>query len=375
MKIAFVLDDTLDSTDGVQQYVLLVGSWLREQGHEVHYLAGQTKRTDVPNVRSLTKNVRVRFNKNRLSIPLPARVDALRQLLHDEAFDVIHVQMPYSPFLSARIITNVPDDTVVVGTFHIAPHSRTVSASTRGLGVVLKSSLKRIDEVVSVSLVAQQFAKRTFKIDSTVIPNAIDVSAWKPTTKTKSERRQIVFLGRLVERKGCIYFLKACRELYDEGLLTGVDIVIAGDGPDRKKLEHFVRDSSLRSHVTFRGFVSEAEKKQLLQTAYLGVFPATGGESFGIVLLEAMAAGTVAVAGNNPGYLSVIGGIEEVVVVPDDTKQFTDQLRRLLLDDERYRAAKRQQSALVKQYDINTVGSDILKLYKRAQQHRSSHGK
>src|ERR1700712_493953 len=97
MKVGFVIDDTLDKPDGVQQYVLTVGRWLAQNGHQVHYLCGETKRGDIPNVHSLTKNAHVRFNGNQLSVPKPANAAKIRQLLDTQQFDVLHIQMPYSP--------------------------------------------------------------------------------------------------------------------------------------------------------------------------------------------------------------------------------------------------------------------------------------
>src|SRR3990167_6303303 len=91
LKIGLVVDDTLDKPDGVQQYVLLVGAWLSAQGHEVHYLVGQSSRTDLPNVHSLAKNVPVTFNKNKLTVPLPANKRRIQQLLEQEKFYILHV--------------------------------------------------------------------------------------------------------------------------------------------------------------------------------------------------------------------------------------------------------------------------------------------
>lgn len=99
VKIGFVLDDTLDSTDGVQQYVRCVGEWMRQRGHQVYYLASATSRTDLENIYSLSKNIKVRFNANQLSIPLPAGYSKLRRLVEQLELDILHVQVPYSPFL------------------------------------------------------------------------------------------------------------------------------------------------------------------------------------------------------------------------------------------------------------------------------------
>ena len=104
LKIGFVLDDSLDVPDGVQQYVLTVGAWMKGQGHDVHYLVGQTDRNDIPNVHSMSKNIKVRFNKNRMTMPLPTSVKAIAAILQREQFDILHVQMPYSPFMAGRLI-------------------------------------------------------------------------------------------------------------------------------------------------------------------------------------------------------------------------------------------------------------------------------
>src|SRR3989344_1271873 len=99
MKIGFVLDDGFDRLDGVQQYMLTYGQWLTKEGHEVHYLVGETTHSIIPNLHSLSRNLKVRFNKNRSSIPLKIYKNAIKKLLSEEKFDVLHIQMPYSPML------------------------------------------------------------------------------------------------------------------------------------------------------------------------------------------------------------------------------------------------------------------------------------
>src|ERR1700760_451276 len=108
MKIGLVLDDTLDTPDGVQQYVIQVGTWLTAQGHEVHYLVGATERTDIPHIHSLSRNLKVKFNGNRMSMPLPTSKRTLKRFLHEQQFDVLHVQVPYSPFMAGRLLLSAP---------------------------------------------------------------------------------------------------------------------------------------------------------------------------------------------------------------------------------------------------------------------------
>jgi phosphatidylinositol alpha-mannosyltransferase len=365
MKIAFVLDDTLDSTDGVQQYVLLVSSWLRAKGHDVHYITGHTTRTDISNIHSMTKNIRVRFNRNRLSVPLPVRAKEVSSLLAKQRYDVLHVQMPFSPVLAGKVISRADPHTAVVATYHIAPHGKLVIAANKALGIVQSRTVARLDALVSVSPVAQAFAKRTTGRSSTVIPNAIDTKLWKPTAKPKRVT-DIAFLGRLVSRKGCVFLLQALSELKDAGKLTSQRIIIAGDGPERKQLEDYVSDEGLADNVKFVGYLSEEQKRHLLQTTKLAVYPATGGESFGIVLLEAMAAGSVVLAGDNPGYSSVIGVADGSLIHPQDTKNFARRLGVLLTNDNELKELGKRQQNLINQYDINTVGDAILSIYRDA---------
>jgi phosphatidylinositol alpha-mannosyltransferase len=369
MKIAFVLDDTLDSSDGVQQYVLLISDWMRRNGHEIHYITGQTTRTDISNIYSMSKNMRVRFNRNRLSVPLPARSSAIKQLLSTHEFDVLHVQMPFSPLMAGKVIKYASSKTAIVATYHIAPHSKLVAAANKMLGTAQLKTIARIDALISVSSVAQDFAKKTTKKSSIVIPNSIDTKLWRSKSH-KTRVNDIVFLGRLVSRKGCIYLLRALADLKARDKLGDAKVVIAGDGPERKQLEGFVKANGLSKHTAFVGYISEDQKRDLLQTAKLAVYPATGGESFGIVLLEAMAAGAVVLAGDNPGYTSVIGQAAGSLVAPQNTRRFADQLSELLSNDQKRKQLGKDQQQLLDQYDIDNVGSAILAVYKEANHKR-----
>lgn len=374
LKIAFVLDDSLDKPDGVQQYVLTLGEWLRQNGHDVHYLVGETARTDIPNVHSLSRNVGVRFNQNRMSIPLPASRRAIRNLLEQEKFDVVHVQMPYSPQLAGRVVSSAPGKTAVAGTFHIAPHSKLVHVGNRLLRQVVGGSLGRFDEIVSVSPVAQDFAYKTFGVESSVIPNTIRLEPFyraKPFTKY-AHTKTIVFLGRLVERKGCMQLLQAIAELRRQKP-GDFKVLICGIGPLESTLKAYVRQHKLTEIVEFVGFVTEADKPRYLASADLAVFPSTGGESFGIVLLEAMAAARgVVLAGNNPGYSSVLGDHPEVMFDPYNTPQLAKKLQMYLTDDAARARARSWQQQFVRQFDVPNVAAHILAMYDQALRKRRS---
>jgi phosphatidylinositol alpha-mannosyltransferase len=365
MKIGFVFDDSLDKPDGVQQYILALGGWFRAQGHEVHFLVGETKRTDLENLHSLSRNMHVRFNGNRMSIPLPADKHAIRQLLQQEQFDVLHVQMPYSPFLAAKIIKAAPSKTAVVGTFHIMPQSGVVRLATYGLGMWLRSTLKRFDSVFAVSDAARDFAGKVFKLkEVSVLPNVVDVRRFADAeTFAQYDDRMptIMFLGRLVPRKGCMTLLEAAKILADREI--NFRVVVCGKGELLPELRAYVNVNNLDKYVEFTGFVEETDKPRFVKSADVMVFPSTGGESFGIVLIEAMAAAKpVVLAGDNDGYRSVLQRSEQLFR-PGDAAELADKLVLFLQDKGTREQAVAWQTGHVQQFDVQAVGAQLLSTY------------
>lgn len=367
MKIGFVLDDSLDGNDGVQQYVLTLGQWLAKQGHSVHYLVGATSRTDVANIHPLSHNVKVRFNGNRLSIPLPASRNAIKLLLQQEQFDVLHIQMPYSPFLAGRIIMAAPAATRLVGTFHIFPQSGVVRLASRLLAVYEWRSLRRFQTVVAVSSAAQAFAAHTFGLQTTVVPNVVDTgrfAAGRPRPDIAHDGPVIVSLGRLVPRKGCRVLLEAFVKLRENPKFHTARLVICGKGPLEAELKQFTVQHSLDGAVTFTGFVTEADKPDYLASADLAVFPSSGGESFGIVLVEAMAANRPVVLGAaNEGYRTVLQAGPDMLFAPNDPAALTALMTHYLEDATAQAAALAWQRTTVGQYDVATVGRHLLQCY------------
>ena len=326
-----MLDDSIDRPDGVQQIVRSLESYLTRVRHEVHIICSVSESTD-PHVHSLARNAAVTFNGNALKTPLPASRSAIRELLEREMFDVIHVQTPHSPFFAGRVVEEARKlqarSVRIVGSFVILPDSKLSALATRGLGLLLRRNLRKFDAFSSLSEPAALFARESLGIESVVIPAGVDIAAFQAAVHTPRPVRAagdtlvVAFLGRLVERKGVLELLEALALLPGE-ILDRLDVRIGGRGPLLEDAENAVAQHGLRDVVSFEGFVSEADKPQFMADADIAVFPALGGESFGIVLIEAMAAGSgVVLAGANPGYLSVIGPRPEVSVDARDTEAF-----------------------------------------------------
>lgn len=364
MKIGLVLDDGLDRPDGVQQYVLTLGAWLKRQGHTVHYLVGQTKRQDIMHVHSLSKNLKVRFNKNRLSIPVQADKRAIRSLLDSEKYDVLHVQMPFSPLLSSKIIRAAPPSTAVVGTYHIVPYSYKERMGNKLLARLTRKTIRRFDSVMSVSDAAARTALKSGGLTTKVVPNMVDSSLFSRGKRNAHEGIEIVFLGRLVSRKGCQELLRAVALLNTKQKLIGVHITIVGSGPQAKSLKAYVKSHKL-SMVDFTGQATEAEKADYFATADIVVLPSLGGESFGIVILEAIAAGqAVVLGGDNEGYRTVLD--DRMLVRVTDEVAFADKLEQLISDKALRAQLHKWQQKRLHDFDVSVVGAEIVKEYQAA---------
>lgn len=371
MKIGFVFDDTLDNPDGIQQYMASLAAYYTSEGHEVHYLVGQTSRTDIPNVHSMSRNIKVTFNGNRLSIPLWAPLRRVRELLKAEQFDVLHVQIPYHPLMAGRIIKAAPTETTVFGTFHVAPYSKLATTGSWLLGKWSRwsGSLARFNAVVSVSPSAAQLASQTFDLKTEVVPNVFDYPRFHnatPLPQYDDDIRTIVFLGRLVKRKGCLTLLQAAYRLVTDGRkYPAFRVVICGGGPLEPSLRDYVARHKLEDVVEFVGRVSEEDKPRYLASANIATFPSSSGESFGIVLLEAMASGKAAVlGGDNPGYRSVLGPRPEVLFTAKDAHILAEKLSERLTNESLRAADAKWGMIECEQYDAATVGAKLLALYR-----------
>jgi phosphatidylinositol alpha-mannosyltransferase len=399
LTIGLVLDDGLDAPDGVQQYVLTVARELEARGHEVHLVASTTSRTDLERLHVLGRNLRVRFNGNVLSSPLPARTGDLRTLLDEVRFDVLHVQLPHSPFLAGRLVRRVPKDVAVVGTFHILPESPLVEMGTRALGLLERRTLARFDAVMAVSAPAAEFARASFGVTPAVVTIPVDLDRLRhptahdepasahdeptaaaddhpvtaphdePAGAAHDERPlRVVFLGRFVPRKGPRELVDAAAYVVDHRLVARPwTLTLAGSGPLVDDLRKRIALCGLTDRVDMPGFVTEDAKGPLLAGADLVVLPSTGGESFGISVVEAMAAGGGPVlAGDNPGYRSTMAGLEDQLVAPRDRVAFGEALARWLLDDDARARATTRQRAAAHRFDVHTVVDEIEATYRRA---------
>lgn len=369
LKVGLVLDTSLDTDEGVPRYVLDIGEWLRNQGHEVHYLVGDTKKRRLPNIHSLSRNVRVRFNGTTTNIPLPANRRKLRRLVWQEDFDILHVQTPHHPLMARHLILAAGPRTAVIGTFHVLPYGRLSRYGNKLLGIWLRTSLRRFDRMLAVSSAAAEYCRWSFGVPAEVLPNVVQYKRFHTARPLPhyAGKPTVLFLGRLTPRKGSLRLLEAVNLLAKRQDLPAFRVVICGMGPLRSRLESYVADHGLKDIVEFAGFVSDQAKPRYYASADIAAFPSDGGESFGIVLLEAMAAGrTVVIAGDNPGYRSVMASQPELLVDARDTAALAEKLAYFLTHQEVAQAMRVWAARYAAGFDVEAVGRRLVTIYQEA---------
>ncbi|HET8708915.1 MAG TPA: glycosyltransferase family 4 protein, partial [Candidatus Saccharimonadales bacterium] len=289
-------------------------------------------------------------------------LEALEQMLETEQFDVLHFHEPWVPMLSRQILTR--SNCVNVATFHAkVPETLMSRTVVKVVTPYLKSVLKYLDNLTAVSDAAAEYVSGLTDEPISIIPNGIDLKHYKRAPKRRSKRAQksILYIGRLERRKGVKYLLEAYELLAQD--LEDVSLIIAGDGPDREKLELMVEERNL-PNVTFLGYVTDEEKLQLLSEVDLFCSPAIFGESFGIVLLEAMASGLVTIAGNNSGYAAVMQELGALSLVnPHDREEFARRLRLLLTEDELRSMWREWAIKYVRRFSYSNIVSQYEDLY------------
>jgi len=333
MKIGLVSPYVYPLPGGVTQHVRYLYENLRLRGHDVRILTSShgLQRASEGDIIRIGKGFSMPVNGSVGTITLSPRfVSQVRSMLEREQFDLLHFHEPFVPFLSPIILRL--STSVNIATFHAYGG---FSPSYEFGSKVMRGEAARLHGRIAVSGAAKHFIDRYFPGEYKVIPNGVDVERFRravPLARWQDGIQNILFVGRFEPRKGLLELLKAYRILRKAG--CECRLLVVGNGPLGKEARRYVATRRLRG-VYFLDRVSDDEKAQLFRTADVYVSPATGGESFGIVLLEAMAAGTPIVASDIHGYKGVVRrGSEALLVPPREPKPLAAAIARLLRDDE-----------------------------------------
>jgi phosphatidylinositol alpha-mannosyltransferase len=333
MKIGLVSPYVYPLPGGVTQHVRYLYENLRLRGHDVRILTSShgLQRSSEGDVIRIGKGFSVPANGSVGTLTVSFRyISQVREVLEHERFDLLHFHEPLVPFLSPVVLRE--SRSVNIATFHAyAGFSPAYEFGSR----MLSGAIDRLDGRIAVSAAARHFIDHYFPGDYKVIPNGVDVTRFEravPIARWQDGTPNLLFVGRHEPRKGLLDLLKAFRILRRSGY--DCRLLIVGSGPQEREARRYVATRRLID-VEFLGRVSDDEKAQLFKTAAVYVSPATGRESFGIVLLEAMAAGTAIVCSDIHGYKGVVRrGEQGLLVPPRDPATLAAAVARLLADDE-----------------------------------------
>ncbi|WP_330256645.1 glycosyltransferase family 4 protein [Nocardia sp. NBC_00565] len=360
MKIGMVCPYSFDVPGGVQAHVVELARVFIERGHRVSVLAPASEDTPLPEfVVSAGRAVAIPYNGSvaRLSFG-PMAYTRIRRWIDGNDFDVLHIHEPNAPSLSmlALKIAEGP----IVATFHTSTTKSLVLSTFQG---VLRPYHEKISGRIAVSELARRWQVEALGSDAVEIPNGVDVPAFARAPMLPGYPRvgrTVLFLGRYDEpRKGIEVLLGALPQLVRRH--PDVEILIVGRGEeDRLRREA----GPLARHLRFLGQVSDAEKASAMRSADVYVAPNLGGESFGIILIEAMAAGTAVVASDLDAFRRVLrDGTAGMLVPVGDSARLAAALDTLLTDDVRRGALVHTANQVVGEYDWPVVAEQILRVY------------
>ncbi|MET8653974.1 MULTISPECIES: glycosyltransferase family 4 protein [Nocardia] len=360
MKIGMVCPYSFDVPGGVQAHVVELARVFIERGHRVSVLAPASDGTPLPDfVVSAGRAVAIPYNGSvaRLSFG-PMAYTRIRRWIDGNDFDVLHLHEPNAPSLSmlALKIAEGP----IVATFHTSTTKSLILSTFQG---VLRPYHEKISGRIAVSELARRWQVEALGSDAVEIPNGVDVAAFARAPMLPGyprPGRTVLFLGRYDEpRKGMAVLLGALPELVRRH--PELEILIVGRG-DEERLRR--EAGALAGHLRFLGQVTDEEKASAMRSADVYVAPNLGGESFGIILIEAMAAGTPVVAGELDAFRRVLrDGTAGVLVPVGDSARLAAAIDSLLTDRERRDELVRTATRVVGEYDWPVVAEQILRVY------------
>lgn len=359
MRIGIVCPYSLDVPGGVQLHVRDLAEALISLGHEVSVLAPAEDDADLPEfVVAAGKALSVPYNGSVARLNFGLRSAArVRRWLNRGKFDVLHVHEPMAPSLS--LLALMAYDGPIVATFHTAMTRSRAMVAGRPLAQLV---LERITARIAVSALARRVQVEHLDGGAVEIPNGVAVAKFAGASPLDGYPRRggtIGFLGRFTEsRKGFPVLAEAMARLVPDH--PDLRLLLAGPG----SLDEVDLPPNVLERIDFRGTLSEVDKPRMLASVDLYIAPNTGGESFGMILTEAMAAGTPVVASDLDAFRPVLDNGRAGALFPTgDSVALSETLRELLADEPRRRELAERASKAVAAYDWPVLAERVLEVY------------
>jgi phosphatidylinositol alpha-mannosyltransferase len=350
-----------EAPGGVQVHVRQLAAELRTRGHRTTILAPGSRPSEDAGVRIVGRPVRVPYRGTVAPISFsPGAWRRIRSAMRSFDPDLIHAHEPLTP--STSMLAVLAAETPVVATFHASlDRSRLMELA----GPALRQVSGRIDAAIAVSDAAASFVRRVVRVPLEIVPNGVDVQAFSDRGRPVEglpAGPKILWVNRLDPQKGFEIMLRVFEQLASD--IGEVHLLVAGDGRDRVLLRSLSGD--LRSRILRLGTVPHEALPRYHAAADVFVSPATGQESFGIVLVEAMAAGVPVVASDIEGYREVVrDGVDGLLVPPNDPNALAAAIRRVLSEPELAAALKAAGRSRAQAFSWQAVAPRLEAVYDR----------
>ena len=367
MKIALVSPYDFAMPGGVVSHISCLERQFSQMGHEVKIIAPASKAVYTLGDRFIRigtpRPVPVSGSIARITLSIQLESE-INEVFEREKFDICHLHEPLMPTLCTTVLRlkHCP----MVGTFHASGGKPWYTMFSPIMKWYLDRWFRKLDGRIAVSKVALDYVKTYFPSDYTIIPNGVDNRHFNngvmPLEKFMDGKTNILFVGRLEKRKGFEYLLEAYRIIKPE--FHDCRLIQVGPGI-RLRNKYRKRINKYRlTDVTFTGYASYTDLPRYYKTADIVCFPATGRESQGIVLLEAMSVGKPVVASAIEGYSSVLtDGVEGIAVPPADSEKLAEAISRLIRDKQLRQQMGERGRPKAMQYDWPLLAKKLLDFY------------
>lgn len=362
LKIGIVCPYGWDTPGGVQNHVRDLAEFLINAGHDVSVLAPALSDSQLPKyVVNAGKPISIPYNGAVARVLFgPLAFARVRQWISAGNFDILHLHEPAIPSIS--LLACWAADGPMVGTFHAASkHQKVIYA----IGPILEPAIEKLNARIAVSEAARLTLTSHLDTDAVVIPNGIYANHYANGTKQNAwSGNTLGFIGRFEEpRKGLQILLDALPII--ARFAPDVRVLVAGPG-DSKEVEDSI-DPQLRHRFEFLGRISERQKADFMSSVAIFVAPNTGGESFGIILAEALAGGACVVASDIPAFDSLLGGGKYgALFSSEDSTDLAKVIVDLLRDDKKRNELSAFGQIHAQKFDWNVVARQIFSIYEMA---------
>ncbi len=370
-KIGIVSFHTFFQPGGVKRHILGLKKEFQKKGIETKIIVPKRNKNESyeNDIILLGTSFPIDFNGSQADFNINFNLVALEKILKKENFDILHFHNFGFPSILQILLSPSNKSVLNILTFHAnLTGNPFVKKFPTLISTINKICNWKIDGVIGVSPLVLDYFK-DFKKTKKVIPNGTDLEVFNPSVpeikKFKDDKINLLFVGRIEKRKGLIYLLRAYKRLTSK--YSNLRLIIVGEGPLEKECKNYVAKNQLKN-IVFEGQVSEGVAPYY-KTADIYISPAVFGESFGIVLLEAMACGTPLVAFDNRGYRGVLKGkfSERFLAKNKNVGDLVFQIEKLIKNPSLRKRAGEKGLEEVQQYSWTKVADQVLNFYKECQ--------